>query len=78
MNLKIAEALRTMAMHGGVLLRGQWWPISPKLVFDHTATPDEKIMDNSGMAVLKLDIEPYGCLGNITRDLNRTLGSQCN
>jgi hypothetical protein len=44
---KMAEALATTHTRGRVLLREQWWPIGPKLIFNQMAAPVPEIMDSS-------------------------------
>jgi hypothetical protein len=44
---KKAEALGTVHMRGRRLLRGRWWSVSAKLVFDQMAAPVPEIMDAS-------------------------------
>jgi hypothetical protein len=45
--LKMTEALRTVHTLGRGLLRGGWWPVSPKLVFDQMAALVPENMDGS-------------------------------
>jgi hypothetical protein len=40
----MAEALRTVHTGRRELLRGCWWPVGPKLVFDQMAAPVPEIM----------------------------------
>jgi hypothetical protein len=43
----MAEAMRKVHTCGRDLLRRQWWPVGPKLVFDQMPTPVPEIMDGS-------------------------------
>jgi hypothetical protein len=43
----MAETLRTVHKRGRGLLRGWWWEVGPKLVFDQMASPVPEIMDGS-------------------------------
>jgi hypothetical protein len=43
----MAGALESVHTHGRGLLRGWWWPVSPKLVSDQAAAPVSEIMDGS-------------------------------
>jgi hypothetical protein len=46
--LKNWQKLWERRMHAeGGLLRGRWWPVGPKLVFDQMAAPVPEIMDGS-------------------------------
>jgi hypothetical protein len=45
MHLKVAELLGTVPMCGRGLLRGGWWPVGTKLVFDQMAAPLPEMMD---------------------------------
>jgi hypothetical protein len=44
---KMVEALGTVHKRGRGLLRGWWWPVGPKLIFDQIATPVQEIMGGS-------------------------------
>jgi hypothetical protein len=43
----MAEALGTVHIRGWGLIRGWWWPVSPKLLFDQMAAPIPEIMGGS-------------------------------
>jgi hypothetical protein len=43
----MAQALRAVHSSGRELLRGLWWTMAPKLVFDQMAAPVPEIMDGS-------------------------------
>jgi hypothetical protein len=45
---KMAELLGMVHTHGRGLLKGRWWPVGPKLVFDKMAAPILENMDSSG------------------------------
>jgi hypothetical protein len=42
---KIVYVLGTVYMCGRGLLRGLWWPVGPKLIFDQMAAQVPEIMD---------------------------------
>jgi hypothetical protein len=43
----MAEAWGTVHTLGKGLLRGWWWPVGPKLVFDQMAAPVPEIINGS-------------------------------
>jgi hypothetical protein len=51
---KMVEALGTVLTSGRELFRGWWWPMGPKLVFDHIAAPVPEIMYGS-LCVCNMD-----------------------
>jgi hypothetical protein len=46
-HLKLAKALGTVHTRGRGLLRGWWWLVGTKLIFDHMEAPVPEIMDGS-------------------------------
>jgi hypothetical protein len=59
MHLEMAEALKTLNMRGRGLLRGRWWPVGPKLVFDQMAAAFPEIIDDSFVCVLHVCVSVY-------------------
>jgi hypothetical protein len=47
MQFKMAETLGTVDTRRRGLLRGWWWPVGPKLIFEQTAAPVPEIIDSS-------------------------------
>jgi hypothetical protein len=52
MHFKNGRRTGMMQMYGREPLQGWWWPLGPKLVFDHMTAPVPEIMVSSGMLSL--------------------------
>jgi hypothetical protein len=54
--MHLKKGRRAVKVHtcGRVLLRGWWWPVGPKLVFDQMAAPVPESMDDCLYAWLRL------------------------
>jgi hypothetical protein len=74
MHLKLAEALGKMHTLGWGLLRGWWWPVGPKLVFNQVAAPVQEIMDAfQPLASMAKPIYEFAhCLSMVKQDGNTT------